>query len=252
MKKPTLSFLPLAALLAAGCTSDDYASHANSPWQAEGSGGQPNPIVRTFVTDDDVYSVDTPLVAQTFPRIEARRRAAIVSDPAKPVNVTPPEDPHHFRITDVRANHAVFQFVSLETFAKNQRINANDGKNAAKLRVLDFDVEKKVVVVEVLPHQIDLPKFEIGDELGFVSLNSNETEVAPKAEPVLDAVAAPAAPVAAGELAPAPEVAPPAPVAEVGPPPETAPAPAPGAVPVAPAPDAPPLPVEEPPALPPL
>jgi hypothetical protein len=240
MKKPTLFILPLAALIAAGCTSDDYASHTNSPWRAEGSGGEPNVIARTFTTDDDVYSADAPLAEQNFPRIKQRARPAIV-DVAPTVNTTPPEDPYHFRITDVRANHALFQFVSLGAFTVGQRINANDGKSAGTLRVLALDEAKKSVVVEILPGKVDLPKFEVGVELGYLFLNAEGQEIAPNAEaPGASAIAgavepAPAAPDAAVAEAPA------APAAEAAVPaldvPAEAPAPPPAAeVPVAPEP----------------
>ena len=234
MKKPTLSILPLATLLVAGCTTDDYASRASSPWQAEGTGGQPNPIVRTFTTEDGVYSPDEPLVPQSFPLIKERAKPVAVKVTEAAVNTTPPEDPNHFRITDIRANYAVFQFVSLGKFEVGKLINANDGKSAAQLRVLELDEAKKAVVVEIVPGKIDLPKFEVGGELGYVSLDANGNEFAATADgsvPSVPAVEPAIAPVAVGP-APAPAGTveePPAP-----PTPEPTPEPTPDPVPALP------------------
>jgi hypothetical protein len=214
MKKQTLSILPLVALLAAGCTSDDAVSRTTSPWAQEGTGGQPHPIARTITVDDDQYSPDSPLEEKKFPRL-TRDKAAIPA-PASKVDRTPPEDQRRLRVTDVRENHALFEFVSNGQFKKDQKVNVDDGKSAARVRIVAVD--GKTIVAEILPNNLDLPRLELGSELAFVSTD----EVA----------AAAGAPAPAAEVPAVPEVAP--------------------AATASPAPEPPPPAIEEPPAPAPL
>jgi hypothetical protein len=220
-----------AAFAAAGCTSDDTATRATSPWAQPGAATEPNPILAgVSLGSEENGGPQSELIASKHYKTYSWRRDKKPETGASSENVVEypaPENPRNIRITGINEKASVLSFVCADTapFVVDQQININDGKNAAYVRVVRKNAEKNVVVAELLPNQVDTPKLELGGELSYAttaqesaasalpSASAGVAPVVPAAEPV--PAAAPDAPMPVAE----PAAVPAAPVAEEAPPP---------------------------------
>jgi hypothetical protein len=238
MKKPTLPLLALATL-AAGCTADNYATQATSPWASEGADGGPNPIVRNLTTEDK-FTPDPNFVRRDKPfSFEKTKQASQAAQPDKVGALAAPEDAERLCITDVRERLGLLSFASRGQFAPKQRINVfSTTKGAAYLRVIAKDEKTSEIVAEICLGQEGIPAFQAGEVYTIAPAPENETTAAAEAVAAPDgAIAIPADAVPVEPAAPPAELAPtvvvgdapgsgtlPAPVVEEAPAPEPPPA----------------------------
>ncbi|MDR3228556.1 MAG: hypothetical protein LBT53_04000 [Puniceicoccales bacterium] len=169
--KTTLSLSVLAlSVLAAGCTGNDYGAKAKSPWTYEGSSGNPNPLTRA-VTDS--AAADPAVVAAANAPVkkyswDKNKKAA------KPKQqIEAPNEQGRLVVTEADDDYGVFSFKCIEKLDPAELYNVNDGRKAAKVRIVKIIPEGDnvlTVVADLLPKQEETPKFVVGSNLSYTKI----------------------------------------------------------------------------------
>lgn len=160
--KKTLSISVLALVLAAsGCTTKDYSATAKSPW-TYGNGGSPNPLTKATTTDASEAAAELP----AGPRAQKYSWEKNPKPVASKKVIAAPDDPGRLVITEIDEDYGVFAFKCAEKLEEKKLYNVNDGKKAAKVRIVEVGTDKSIIA-EVLPNQVELPRIVQGANLSY-------------------------------------------------------------------------------------
>lgn len=164
--KKTLSFLALAALLA-GCSSDDRAVTAKSPWSNDGSSGTSgNPIARS-VAGAPAPRINTPVERGTY-SWDANKPAATAESAA----LVAPTESGKALIADIRGDLGLLALLLAEKPAPGQTFIVIKDNKPARIRIVELDGE--IAIAELPPNQVDIPTLAVGEQVTLVLESATE------------------------------------------------------------------------------